>query len=142
MENEKNILEQILENTQEVKQVVVKEKKEPKELTAQQKAQSKFKKVGTMLNEAEQERLKAILEANNTNANAYIKKLIFSGIEEDNRRLLAQHTEFKNNISKLESDNAKLLEENKSFKEQIYKLQDRKDKKCFFEKLLARLGGK
>lgn len=108
MENEKNILEQILENTQEVKQVVVKEPKEKKELTAQQRAQAKFKKVGTQLNESEQERFKAILEAKNTNASAYIKKLIFSGNEsvledaltEQVATLKNENTELKNQLHK------------------------------------------
>jgi hypothetical protein len=92
-ENEQ-ILREILENTEKVKTVVLKndgkiekkskiegEEKTPHnkktEKTAQQRAVAKFKRVGTQLNETELAQFEEILKENNTNANAYIKSLIF-----------------------------------------------------------------
>ena len=124
MENEKKILEQILENTQEVKRVIVKKPKEQKELTAQQKAQAKFKKVGCQLNQAEQERFKAILKAKDTTANAYIKKLIFSGNESVLEEALTQQVEaLKIGWKECETENKKNLEIIENQKKKIAELE-------------------
>lgn len=116
MENEQ-ILSKILDNTEKLRHVIVKDDDKkgengeelPKEQTPQQKAIAKFKRVGTQLNKAEQDRFEEILKNNDTNANAFIKELIFGEekrIQKD--KLLLEYQQenesLKNAISKLESD--------------------------------------
>jgi len=73
--NEK-ILEEILENTKTVKKVMVEkfEKKPQQEKSAKQKAEAKFKMVGTKLNPKELEEFETKLETLEINSSQYFKK--------------------------------------------------------------------
>lgn len=74
MKNEE-ILNQILENTEEVKAVIIKPKREKKE-SAQRKAEAKFTRVGTKLNEESMKVFNEKLNELDLNQSQYIKKLI------------------------------------------------------------------
>jgi len=89
------LLSEILENTEIIKENTTKPKKtkkEKKEMTPQQKASAKFKRVGTQLNENELKLFEDHLFLLDTNANAYIKKLIFNDINK--KPLLHRITQF------------------------------------------------
>lgn len=75
MKEQNEILNQILENTEEVKKVIVKPKKIKTE-TAQRKAENKFIRVGTKLNEEDMITFNEQLQNKNINQSQYIKTLI------------------------------------------------------------------
>jgi len=83
--NTEKILEEILENTKAVKVVVVEkeeaiQKKKAERLekskSAKQKAEAKFVRIGTKLNEAEMKKFNSELERLGLNQSQYIKKLL------------------------------------------------------------------
>lgn len=74
-----DILEKILDNTEQVKTVIVK-KVAKKEKSAKAKAEAKFKRVGTKLNEAEYSKFEATLQELGLNQSQYIKKLLEQGL--------------------------------------------------------------
>ena len=75
MGNIENKLDEILENVSAVKEVVVDKLKE-KKLTPKQKAESKFKRVGTKLNEFDLVKFEDRLSELGLNQSQYIKLLI------------------------------------------------------------------
>ena len=74
-------LEQILENTQEIKAVIVKKKKKVEEKKEERKeqvkeAQKKFKQIKTNINEELQDKVSLRVQELDTNTSAYIQTLI------------------------------------------------------------------
>lgn len=165
MNNEK-ILEEILENTKTVKKVVVdkveeaekkKKEKAEKAKTAKQKAEAKFKMVGTKLNEQELTELNIELERLGLNQSQYFKKLIKGEIEIDNDKKIKQEellkgysvrvdtleneiVERRKEIDELEIKNNNLKAQINSLEAQKHQIQSELDKeitKSFFERLRA-----
>lgn len=134
MNEDKKILSEILENTEKVKKVILEdlEKKEIEEKakiekkqklqTSQLKAIAKFKRVGTQLNEEEKKRFDKILEENDTNANAYIKKLIFGGVESVVEGIVEDKS--LEEVEKLKEENQKLKKENEFLKKEISEIEE------------------
>ena len=74
-------LDEILENTKEIKEVIVKKRKaqqDKQDIRKEQvkEAQKKFKQIKTNINEELQEQVNTRLEALGTNTSAYIQDLI------------------------------------------------------------------
>jgi predicted DNA binding CopG/RHH family protein len=83
--NNEDMLKKILDNTTTVKTMITNKKeiefkKEEKSKNAKQKAESKFKMVGTKLNESQLEIFKSRLNECGLNQSQYIKKLIESDL--------------------------------------------------------------
>ena len=153
--NEK-ILEEILENTKAVKVVVVekeeklqkaKSEKAEKAKSAKQRAESKFTKIGTKLNESELEIFQAKLEAVGKNQSQYIKQLISFDLvanEELIKRQEQSITEWKN-VSDNQLANMELVAEDnnikiKTLEDTISSLKVQLDKeltKSFMDKIRA-----
>lgn len=123
MSNER-ILEEILENTKTVKKVIIEkeeilEKKKADKVArsknAKSKAESKFKMVGTKLNETELADFNTKLESLGVNTSQYIKRLISFNVEENKELILRQEKsieEYKNSSererNKIEELNTKI----------------------------------
>jgi hypothetical protein len=114
LQNEK-ILTQILENTNAVKKIICKKKetsekveeiekeeKPKKEKTAKQRAEEKFKMVGTKLNQKDLKRFEQILEDNNTNASKYIRELIFDTSKGQESDIVEELEELRNKVKDYE----------------------------------------
>lgn len=143
--NEKEMLNEILENTKTVKNVVVEkfEKKPPKEKTAKQKAEAKFKMVGTKLNPKELEEFEAKLAALDLNASQYFKKASKFDFEA-NEELLRQQDksieEYKKQLHKEKEIVRMLNSDISNFKGEISTLKAKLDKelnKTLWEKIRA-----
>ena len=110
--DDKKILEEILDNTKQVKNAVVKPPKQKKEQTSQEKAQSKFTRVGTKLNERGMQQFTAKMESLGLNQSQYIKSLIDQDLENDFQSVIEfedqEKKELKDRIKDLEDEIARI----------------------------------
>jgi|GEM_PF-3976880 len=127
--SEKEMLNEILENTKTVKTVIVEkfEKKPPKEKSAKQKAEAKFKMVGTKLNPKELEEFEAKLERLDINPSQYFKKASKFDFEENKELIERQEKAIQEYIDKLNLFEEDLKKKKTKMNEQDTKIKTLED---------------